>query len=61
MEPTGLVEKIRGLTDLELAILISVVAGQHCLIDTEEDAVEPTSQELQLVSQATKGYAIAEP
>lgn len=60
MEPTGLVAKIQGLTDLELAILLSLVAGQHCLIETESEALEPASQELQLVRLVAACYAVAE-
>lgn len=50
MGPDGLVAKIQGLSDLELAILVCLTAGQHCLIDTEPEALESISQELQLVS-----------
>lgn len=50
MESTELIEKIQALTDLELAILLSLVAGQHCLIETEPDSIQLAFQELQLVS-----------
>lgn len=49
MERLKLVEKVQGLTDLELAILLSLVAGQHCMIQAEQDELEPLEQELQLV------------
>ena len=45
-----LIDKIQALTDLELAILLTLVAGQHCLIETEPDSLQLACQELQLVS-----------
>lgn len=44
-----LFEKIHELTDLELALLVSLVAGQHCLIEADEEALYPLQQEIQLV------------
>lgn len=55
MQDKHLVEKVQGLTDIELAVLLSLVAGQHCIIDTEEDLIEALAAELQLVSNA--GFA----
>ena len=49
MENPGLIERIQELTDLELALLVSLVAGQHCLIEVEEEALQPLQQEIQLV------------
>ncbi|KAK4696517.1 hypothetical protein P7C71_g1412, partial [Lecanoromycetidae sp. Uapishka_2] len=48
MDSSGLVEKVQELTDLELAILLSLVAGHHCIIKAEQDVSEPLNQELQL-------------
>ena len=50
MEDTDLFGKVQGLTDLELAVLLSLVAGQHCLIETDQEAIQPLSEELQFVS-----------
>lgn len=49
METSPLVERVQDLTDLELAILLSLVAGEHCIIQTESGAVESLEQELRLV------------
>ncbi len=49
MEEPGLVERIQELTDLELALLLSLVAGEHCIIQTEEEALDPLEKELQIV------------
>lgn len=49
MEEIGLIERIQELTDLELALLLSLVAGEHCIIQTEEEALDPLEGELELV------------
>ena len=51
VEPSGLVQRVQELTDLELAMLLSFVAGQHCIITAEKDDLEPLEQELCLVSE----------
>ena len=49
MDHESLVQKVQGLTDLELGTLLCLVAGQHCIIQTEEDALNSLEEELQLV------------
>ena len=49
MENTDLVEKIQELTDLELAVLLSLVASQHCIIQAEEASLDSLEEELRLV------------
>jgi hypothetical protein len=49
MEDSSLIAKIQQLTDLELALLVSLVAGQHCLIEAEHEALNQLQQEIQLV------------
>lgn len=49
MEQVGLVAQIQELTDLELAVLLCLVADQSCIIQTEHGDLEPLEQELQLV------------
>lgn len=44
-----IIDTVQELSDLELAVLICLVAQEHCIIDTEPDALEDLSQELQLV------------
>lgn len=53
MLDTDLVERVQGLTDVELAVLLSLVASQHCIIETEQDTIEALAEELQLVSNAS--------
>ncbi|KAL9633813.1 MAG: hypothetical protein Q9164_004473 [Protoblastenia rupestris] len=54
---TKLSETGEELTDIELAILLSFVAGQHCLIQTEDDAVDPLRDELQLIASNVFGFS----
>ena len=49
MEASSLVQKAQRLTDLELAILLCLIADHHCIIDTDEEALERLSDELALV------------
>lgn len=60
VDPSEIVGKIGELTDLELAILLCLVASQHCLIETEREALESTGEELQLVSNEANSQALAE-
>ena len=45
-----LIEKVHELSDLELAALICLIAQEHCIIDTEPDALDEIVEELELVS-----------
>ncbi len=49
LEVSGLVERVQELTDIELAILLGFIAGQHCIIQTEREALGSLEQEIQLV------------
>ena len=49
VEVSELVERVQELTDIELAILLSLVADQHCIIQTEREALGSLEQEIQLV------------
>lgn len=43
-------EKIQSLSDLELAVLVCLVADQHCIIETEKELIRDVQEELKLVS-----------
>lgn len=45
-----LVEKVRTLSDLELAVLVCLIVEQHCIIQTEVQLLESVERELKLVS-----------
>jgi hypothetical protein len=41
--------KVQGLSDLELAVLICIVAEQHCIIETSDNLINDVAKELELV------------
>lgn len=45
-------EKVQSLSDLELAVLICLVADQHCIIETEKERIRDVQEELKLVRSA---------
>lgn len=49
MEIHRLVERVRNLSDLELATLLCLIAKQHCCIEVEDELVDDLAQELALV------------
>ena len=49
MADETLLDKVHDLSDLELAALICLVAQEHCIIDTEPDAIDELVQELEQV------------
>ena len=49
MDKVKVQERVQDLTDLELAALVSLVACEHCIIETTEECVEALDEELQLV------------
>lgn len=49
MADETLVDKIQDLSDLELAVLLCLIAQEHCIIDTEPEVLDDLVQELQLV------------
>lgn len=43
--------KVQALSDLELAVLICLIADQHCIIETEQNLLKDVEEELRLVGQ----------
>lgn len=52
MADEELLDKVQNLSDLELAALLCLTAQEHCIIDTEPDALDELVLELQLVGDA---------
>jgi len=50
MADEALVARIQDLSDLELATLICLIAGEHCIIDTDPEILDELVQELGLVT-----------
>lgn len=49
MEGQGFVDRVEDMTDLELAMLISLIAQHHCLIEVEDDLLDGLASEMALV------------
>jgi hypothetical protein len=45
-----LADKVQALSDLELAVLICLVADQHCIIESDLNQLNDIEEELKLVS-----------
>ena len=53
MDLQEFVEHVPNLTDLELAVLLSLIANQHCLVYTDDDLLDPLASELALIVSET--------
>ncbi|KAL8653738.1 MAG: hypothetical protein Q9210_001925 [Variospora velana] len=53
MSSGELLRKVEELSDLELALLLSLVANEHCVIHSEKESLELLGQELQLIASNT--------
>ena len=49
MDISAIVEKAQELNDNELAILLCLMANQHCILTTDPDALDSLSEEVELV------------
>ena len=49
MDDPTLLDRIQDLTDLELAVLLSLVAEHHTLIEARDEALDDLAAELALV------------
>ena len=49
MDSPALVQKVQELSDVELAILICLIANQHCILQTEGEVIDGLRDEVQLV------------
>ena len=53
MDLQEFVENVPNLTDLELAVLLSLIAKQHCLVYTDDNLLEALASELVLIVSET--------
>ena len=49
VESQSIVTRVQDLSDIELALLLCLIANQHCIIHTTEDSLEALEEELQIV------------
>ncbi|KAF2025165.1 hypothetical protein EK21DRAFT_77087 [Setomelanomma holmii] len=58
-ESDKLAEKVQYLSDIELAVLVCLVADQHCIIEAQQDLLHAVAQELRLVANNVFGLTWA--
>lgn len=63
MDVHNLLDNIQELSDLELGVLLSLIAQGHCLMTTEDDLVDDLANELSLIASERFGlsYVVLEP
>ena len=63
MEAQTLLDNIQELSDLELGVLLSLIAQGHCLMTTDDDLVDDLASELSLIASERFGlsYAVLSP
>ena len=49
MHPEEASQKVQDLSDVELGLLSSLIAKEHCIIQTEEDTLDALEDEIRLV------------
>ncbi|MCJ1381249.1 hypothetical protein MMC17_004358 [Xylographa soralifera] len=54
-----MLSKVQDLTDVELALLLCLVANQHCIIETTEEALDKLEDEIQLIASNVFGLSVA--
>ena len=50
MDAAALASKAQSLSDIEHAMLLSLMAKQHCILETEDRSLEQLGEEVQTVS-----------
>lgn len=51
-----LTDKVQYLSDIELAVLVCLVADQHCIIETRRELLDPVANELVLVGESVDHF-----
>ncbi|OAX82976.1 hypothetical protein ACJ72_02676 [Emergomyces africanus] len=59
MEHSDVHDRIEDLSDLEIVVLLSLIASEHCLIDTEREVLDDLENELILIAENTFGLSHA--
>ncbi|MCJ1394802.1 hypothetical protein MMC18_007682 [Xylographa bjoerkii] len=57
MEDQMITSKVQDLTDVELALLLCLVANQHCIIETQEGSLDTLEEEIQLIASNVFGLS----
>ncbi|MCJ1433240.1 hypothetical protein MMC27_002599 [Xylographa pallens] len=59
MEDQVMLSRVQDLTDVELALLLCLVANQHCIVETTEEALDKLEDEIQLIVSNVFGLSVA--
>jgi MoxR-like ATPase len=59
MDDQGVAQKVQGLSDVELALLLSLVAKENCIIQTGEESLEALDKEINLIARNVFGLSFA--
>lgn len=59
MDAVDLLERVQSLTDLEHAVLVTLMAGEHCIIESEANALSSVEAELKLIASNVLGLSYA--
>ncbi|PGH03235.1 hypothetical protein AJ79_07430 [Helicocarpus griseus UAMH5409] len=59
MEYSSLYNRLEDLSDLEVVVLLCLIAREHCIIDTERDALDDLENELILIAENIFGLSHA--
>jgi hypothetical protein len=51
-------DKVQALSDIELALLLCLIAEQHCIIETEKQVIDDLNEEIRLVSTCTMDMTV---
>lgn len=52
-----MIDKVHDLSDLELALLLCLIAKEHCLLSTPNNAIDTLAEELRLVAKKVFGLS----
>ena len=53
MDPHTIYQRVQTLSDIQLALLLSIMAKQHCLLHTEPETLQDVAEEIKLVRNAS--------
>lgn len=59
MDESPIVDKVQGLSDIELAALLCLITDQHCIIEAEKQSLDELDQEIRLVAKNVFGLTSA--
>lgn len=56
-DASKLVSKVQELGDVELAVLLCFIAGEHCIIEADPQDIDNAERDVQLVCMISSNFA----